>query len=270
MKVFILGISGWIGNSLQKRLKAKGIEVAGSWCYTKPPHPVKGVQFNQQDPVPLFKFLDIWQPDVVIHLLEGLTEDAFRLHAQLCDKAKNDHFNYTYLSASASLDRSEDKSDKAEPKASSRYGQFKASCEQIMANVPNSLIVRSATCHGAAEHKSTRTTDFFDHLKNGEEIFFPDLLVQNRVWIEDLTTELTDLTLDKKTGCVHIAGSEGSNELEFRKDLAEAFGYKPSLVTCGEHSEANLSLDSSNNQVLSNKDLIQKLLNDPLLQEYKA
>ncbi len=270
MKVFILGISGWIGNSLQKKLKAKGIEVAGSWCYTMPPHPVKGVQFNQQNPEPLFTFLNIWQPDVVINLLEGLTEDAFRLQAQLCDRSKHNRFHYIYLSAAAALDHSKDKSDKAKAKAVSRYGQFKASCEQLMAQVPNSLVVRSATCHGAAEHRSTRTTDFFNHLKNGEEIFFPDALIQNRIWIEDLTAELVELIINKKTGCVHLVGSIESNEKEFRQKLAKAFGYHESLVLCGEHLESDLSLKASNNISASDEELIEKLLNDPLLQDYKA
>lgn len=270
MKVFILGISGWIGNSLQHKLKSRGHAVAGSWCYTMPPHPTKGVQFDQVNPTPLYTFLEIYQPDVVVHLLEGLTEEALNLHKNLSLKAEEEQFHYVFLSAAAALDRSYEKSETALARAHSRYGQFKAACEQELRHIKNSLVVRAATCHGGAEHKSTRTSDFFEHLQKGETIYFPDLLVQNHIWIEDLTAELCELIDQKQTGMVHLLGAEASNEFEFRKKLAKAFGYKEELIQCGEHEDKDMSLTSLTKTAETEQALIVKLLADPLLQKFKV
>ncbi len=268
MKVLILGISGWIGSSLHTRLQTKGVDVAGSWCHTMPPHPVKGVQFNQMMPEPLYKFIKIWQPDVVVNALEGLTDDAFRLHAQLCKSADEGAFKYVYVSTAASLERSADKTEKAEAKAKSRYGQFKASCEKLLNTKAGHLLVRTGSCHGVAPHKNTRTTDFLSYLQAGEALYFPDNLTQNHISIDDFSLELSKLIIENASGIKHILGAGPENELLFRRRLAKAFGYDEQLVQCGQKLEKDIHLDSADTENTATNNLIDELVNMPALQEY--
>lgn len=224
-KVLLLGASGWIGSYLQPLL--------GRECI-----PAHALQLRSTNLDPLTKLPACH----VINLARGEDDQGFRLHQALIEFTNRHGTRYHYASSfnAVDADLSKPHHESDPPSAQSPYGQFKARCErELAAHAKNWAVFRFPAVHGWAPNRVARTEEFLRKLKGGEPVRVSTGVVQNRIFAGDLARLMAEIAGGNEQGVFHLGARDSSEELDFLRRLAAAFGYDTGLVQPGEASPCN-------------------------------
>jgi dTDP-4-dehydrorhamnose reductase len=217
------------------------------------------------------------KPSLIFNLLLGISEKEFQIHQQVAALAESIKAKYIYASSALALDgyKNELLVESLPPLSVSEYGIFKGRCETDLVERTglDSLILRFSSIHGCSPWKDTRTVGFLKKMAAKESVIVNQGVVQNRLLDTKLAEIIVSLVARNGCGVAHMGASNSSEELDFLKCLAKAFGYNDSGILEGERREVNLNLvpgiGEHPNGPITEGDTITALVNLSSLSKYK-
>lgn len=236
--ILILGASGWVGHYLAPLLVAEGKHVIAAYANRIPVYdcPTRKLHSGNLDALTELSAAH------VVNLSRGETEAEFRFHQALIAFTNEHDTRYLFASSfnavDAELARPHQESDPAN--AQSDYGKFKVRCEEeLLRFCKRPLAFRFPAVHGWAPNRVARTEHFLQRLAAGEQVPVQTGIVQNRLFVGDLARLIAHCVQDEDAeGVFHFGAADASEELEFLRALAEAFGYRGRVIP-GEANPCN-------------------------------
>ena len=278
MTALILGSSGWVAHYLIPELQTLGLDVIGISQKNNPKHSIN----NTNHSIESDDFIDEVRKiscDVIINMLHSKNyKKSAILNEKISKHCIETKIHYFYMSSANALDGESTKphieSDLAN--GGSDYGKYKAECEHYLyAHHPKSCILRFPATHGYAPNRIARTEDFLQKLNNSQTVSIFTGVFQNRPYVGHLAKMMARIIKDKHSGIFHLGTKEQSDEFDFFKNLALAFGYPDYQVSKGEKHDFYLTVFPKriyelygNEFLFSEQDTIKELLKSDELQKY--
>ena len=237
--VFIAGGRSWIGYHLTNCLEALHWQVSASSSQPSAAGFSKLATVQDVDAL-----LSRASPAVIVNLLIGIDEEHWKIHQAFLRWAQENKAHYIYASSALALDayRGEPLHEEMPANAVSEYGRFKARCEGSLheARSLDASILRFASIHGWSPYKDTRTEVLLRKVAAGETIEVSPGVIQNRLTDTILCSAIANIVDRRELGTFHLGPVDSSEEIEFLRSLATAFGHSDSGITAGEQRDVNL------------------------------
>lgn len=240
----MLGSSGWIAHylipSLQKQIS--DCNILGSRVTNTSEHSIENFIATSSDLEIVDQKIRSFKPDIIINMTRGEDEDAFIMHKYLIDSCKSSGVHYNYFSSFNALDANiaEEHYEDELPNAQTDYGLFKARCEEeLFSNGANFSIFRFGATHGWAPNSKSRTELFLEHMLSGEALPIDTGVLQNRLATNHMADMMAAVLNKKGEGVFHFGAVDGSEEIDFLRDLAESFGHPREQVTLAGTNPCN-------------------------------
>lgn len=282
MKILILGSNGCIGSAIANALVRidPSVQLVGTYS-SHPYHSdrMRLLPFSVDESSSTVELLDHIQPDVVINALSWRVPLKFLEGlAHTCAERK---LFQLFVSSSrvfdGDLQRSHHESDPLT--GVSEYGRAKADAERILVSVGGSFaIVRFSAPHGWAPFMKTRTVKFLERLRDGETVSVDRHVIQNRLSLNQLGRQISVIALRRESGIFHLGAIDQSEEIDFLRKVASAFGYDSKRVIPNESAAIQnvvtvpeqifYLLDDA--KTVTETETIQDLLRIPELEPYLA
>lgn len=243
-KIAILGCSGWIGSFLAPALcyRINGTSLIGTYSSKCPTSLISAKQLPNQNSNAIIEFLERAGVTSVVNLTRGEQEADFLLHKRLIEFGNMTGAHYFYASSFNACDAQliHDHQEFELPSAQSEYGKFKARCEkELFESSKRFAIFRFSATHGWAPNRVARTEEFLLRLKTQVPFTVNKGIIQNRTAVTQLAAMMAAVIDTKCEGVFHLGSIEPSDEVDFCKRLALAFGYDPEIIVEGENSPTN-------------------------------
>ena len=233
-RILVLGASSWLGYLLIQQLSETDVILAGTVFRSEVTFPPTVEIFRTDNAVDSNEeIMQSFKPTVIVNFLRGEDEQGFQLHQKIIEIAKSNDSHYVYASSVLALDgyTNTDLVETLEAKSISPYGIFKANCEKELYNsVISWCLLRFSSVQGWVPHKSTRNQVLLEKLANNTEIKVDRGVLQNRILASLLVEGIVDLMSDRVTGIIHFGATDASEEYDFLRKQAEAFGFNSALV----------------------------------------
>ncbi|MEI6646558.1 MAG: sugar nucleotide-binding protein [bacterium] len=248
MRLLVLGARSWIGFRLAEAIrqtlpewKLLGTSSVGGLAI---PGYVDCVAVENS--VAVEGLIEHYRPTVIVNLLRYENELGVAIHHVVIDACIRRGIFYCYMSSALALDASTvlDLTEDLPACSCSPYGHFKQVCEEKLLSQPScqSLIIRFSSIHGWSPHKPSRTESLLEKLANNQEVSVDQGIRQNRMLDTTLASAILDLIRIQALGIVHLGTIDSSDEAEFLKRVATAFGMDSELIQLAKLREVNLAV----------------------------
>ncbi len=275
-----MGAGSWLGYLLATQENATGAQVMGTIHRQRPMAMPASIKLTPAEKAADYLALaDECKPDIVANLLRGEDEAGYATHVGMADHCRKHGLLYIYFSSVLALDGYQGValSEQLPARSFSPYGQFKARCEGYLHGLGGeALVIRFASAQGWAPHKPTRNEVFLGKISRGETITVDTGVIQNRLPADWLIEAVRELAQKRITGVVHLGATDASEELDFLRREAAAFGWDPHQVVSGQPRPVNLNCRperifqvSGQRFQRSERDTLDFLLNHPGLQRWR-
>lgn len=246
-KIALLGCSGWISSYLVKALASRIPEtfLVGTYANTPPTTKIFSKQLANTDIEEMLSFLEKEKVSAIVNLTRGETESDFLAHQGIIAFCNCEKIPYYYCSSFNACDAqlTHDHLESEQASAKSEYGKFKAKCEEeLIKNCNHYAIFRFSATHGWAPNRISRTEEFLRKLKNNETVSVHRSIIQNRTAVTHLAAMMAAVIANEGRGIFHLGTVDTSDEIDFLKKLAQAFGYDPSKVNSNEELPTNANM----------------------------
>ncbi|WP_417335671.1 sugar nucleotide-binding protein [Halobacteriovorax marinus] len=243
-KILILGSSSWIAHYLIPSLKKEFGEchIVGSVLNNKPEHLIDTFKASNDQLEIIDEQIIALSPDIVINMTRGEDDDGFALHKYLIEKSQTMNFHYNYFSSFNALDAnvSSEHYEDEMPNSQTEYGQFKAKCElELEKSGDDFSIFRFGATHGWAPNSQSRTELFLEVMLSGESLTIDRGVLQNRLATNHLADMMAAVLKRDGKGVFHFGARDGSDELDFLRELAHSFGHPREQVIEGGINSCN-------------------------------
>lgn len=246
-RILILGSTSWLGSALLKRLNANKEEYQLITTIYKNKieldADIKVV--NAQELKDYQTALQTFKPNVIVNFLRGENEEGYNIHRSIIDFCNKEKRHYIYASSVLALDAYDniDLTEDILARSLSEYGIFKGNCEEMLYNSKiDWTVLRFSSLQGYCSHKHTRNEAFLSRLFNGEEIYVDSGVVQNRIFVDDMTLIVEKIIEKTIKGIIHIGTIDSSDEIDFLRKQANLFGYSSDRVQeSGNQRNVNLN-----------------------------
>ncbi len=243
-KILILGSSGCIAHYLIPSLKKEfgDCHIVGSVLNNKPEHLIDIFQASNDQIELIDEQIGKLQPDIVINMTRGEDDDGFSLHKYLIEKSVSFGFHYNFFSSFNALDANTENEHYEDelPHSQTEYGEFKAKCEnELTKSGKNFSIFRFGATHGWAPNSQTRTELFLEVMLSGESLTIDRGVLQNRLATNHLASMMAAVLKRNGEGVFHFGTKDGSDEIDFLRDLAESFGHPRDQIIEGGINNCN-------------------------------
>ena len=279
--VVILGARSWIGFRLAEAFAEHGVPVLGTTSSVSGESPPAAADMPRLEvaaaPSAFEALIRRRRPAVVFNLLRGENSAGLEIHAKMARLCSDLGARYIYASSALvfeghapglALD------EQATPTASTPYGSFKAACEHLLASEhPRGdwQVLRFASIQGWSPWKPSRNESFLRRLAKGERVDVNIGIVQNRMLDRDFARQVRDnVLLPSARGFMHLGTVDASEEVDFLRRVAIAFGWSPGLVLPGAPKSCHIALDCAATHALTGgrwrrteAETIQGLLGEP-------
>lgn len=281
--VVILGARSWIGFRLARAFAEHGLPVLGTTSAAPVSVPPAAADMPSLEvaagPAAFDALIRRRRPAVVFNLLRGEDSAGLEIHAKVARLCSDLGARYIYASSALvfeghipglALD------EQARPTASTPYGSFKAACERLLVSEhPGGdwQVLRFASIQGWSPWKPSRNEAFLGRLARGERVDVNVGIVQNRMLDRDFAGQVRDnALLPSARGFMHLGSDDASEEVDFLRRVATAFGWSSELVQPGRPKDCHIALDCSATHALTGgrwrrteAQTIQGLLHEPCL-----
>lgn len=244
--IHILGITSWIGFRLATELDRirPGRSVGGTSRSGVSPaglpaaaHAVEGAEAHRQ-------LLNLLRPRIVVNLLRGEDANGLAVHETVLDWCGRHDALYAYASSVLALDgyQGEPLTEDLPARSITPYGQFKQACEVRILARPDCrhLILRFASIQGWVPHRTSRNEAFLGRLASGADVTVDRGVMQNRLLDRTFAAGVAALLEAGVTGVVHLGAVDHSEEFDFLRRVAVAFGFPADRVRSGATRRVNL------------------------------
>lgn len=245
-RILILGSTSWLGSSLLNKLisNKENYQLITTTHKNKIELDADIRVFNAQELKDYQVILETSKPKVIVNFLRGENEEGYNIHKSIIDFSNKEKSHYIYASSVLALDAYDniDLTERVLAKSTSKYGIFKANCEEMLYNSNiNWTILRFSSLQGFCAHKHTRNEVFLKKLFDGEQIYVDSGVVQNRMLVDDMILIVEQIIERTVKGIIHIGTIDSSDEIDFLRKQANLFGYNSDRVLeSGNQRNVNL------------------------------
>lgn len=260
--VVILGARSWIGFRLAQAFAEQAVPVLGTTSAAPVDVPLAAAGMPQlevaSNEATFANIIRRRRPSIVFNLLRGENAAGLEIHAKVARLCSELGSRYIYASSALvfeghvlglTLD------EQAQPAATTPYGSFKAECERLLASEhPEGdwQVLRFASIQGWSPWKPSRNEAFLTRVAKGERIDVNVGIVQNRMLDQDFARQVRDnALLPSARGFMHLGADDFSEEIEFLRRVAAAFGWPPALVQPGQPKDCHIALDCAATHALT-------------------
>lgn len=243
-KILLLGSSGWVAHylipSLQKHIS--GCQILGSVVNNTPEHNIETFKATSDDLEVIDAKIKGFSPDIIVNMTRGEDDNSFQLHKLLIESCNSNDIHYNYFSSFNALDANKEQEHYEDdlPNAQSEYGIFKAKCENELSKSSNNhSIFRFGATHGWAPNRLSRTETFLEHMLSGESLTIDTGVLQNRLATNHMAHMMAAVLEKSGEGVFHFGAVDGSEEIDFLRDLAESFGHSKEQIVEGATNVCN-------------------------------
>ena len=262
--VLILGARSWIGFRLTEAalINEGSVLIEGT---TSSPN-LKSIDerqpnfYSAQSSEDFLKIIKQKKYQAVINLLRGEDAAGLEIHQQVATECFKQGIKYVYASSALALDGygfDDVLTEDLSAKSITPYGQFKGACENYLKEFyPRAdwLVLRFSSIQGWSPWKPSRNEAFLNKLKESQVVKVNRGIKQNRLYDQIFAQAVTHLiNLPQAQGVFHFGTLDHSEELNFLKSVASAFGYNPSLVQEDSEKRVNLVLSCERLHQLMNR-----------------
>jgi nucleoside-diphosphate-sugar epimerase len=246
-RVLILGARSWIGSRLiaEFQLKHPRVKIAGTSRAAVSVNDDGVDWFIADNTELLVQCMEKVNPSLIINLIWWpdfeLTFEALKVSVNW---ALERRVGYCFASSALALEGYAGASltEDLPARAISPYGQSKARCEAYIAERPNlaGLILRFGSIQGWSRWQLSRNERFLKKLRAGEGVSVMRGVLQNRMYDEHFARLVIRAIIRGVRGVINVGTVDGSEEYQFLKNVAKAFGYETDLVSVNGERQANL------------------------------
>lgn len=235
MKLLIIGASGYLGNTIYKKLKEYSNDHIYGTCNTSSNHEL--IQINVLNRIDIDKILSL-KPDIIIwSILDAEKEmllSKIGLNAIVDNISKDVRLIYVSTTVGKGKDQSEDvipnkrKPDEYLPK----YINGKIEGEKIVRKHPNYVIVRPGSIYGYDYDgkMDCRMKGLLEISKKGKKYSRTANMYASFVNVEDLANAIIELSYGEFIGIVNISGEKPVSHYDFYKYLASLMNINNSFI----------------------------------------
>jgi dTDP-4-dehydrorhamnose reductase len=252
--VLIVGKSGTLGTALSKVCEERNI------------HHIllSRTDLNITDREMFEQFIEDLNPWAIINAAgyvkvdeaEDNRYECFKLNTEapqmLADICSSKHIKFLTYSSGLVFDGTKTtpytESDEVSP--ISVYGLSKAKGEEeVMANNPNALIIRTCSFFSPWDNNNFVTITL-DKLKNNIEVEVADDIYISPTYVPDLVHESLDLLLDNESGIYHVVNEGRISWANFALRIAEMAGLDASLIKAMPARKINFKAGRPHNSLM--------------------
>lgn len=240
-KILLLGARSWIGFRLEEAIRT--LDPSAITVGTSSDPSAAGTFLYARSVEDYESILHSVRPDTVVNLLRGEDGRGLAVNSRIATHCAREGLFYIFASSALALDAYTrvELTEDLSPRSKSAYGQFKGACEHALCQIGGEwLVVRFASIHGWSRWKPSRTEAFLSRVAGGETVSVDLGVLQNRLEDRVFAEAVAQAVLDRLTGTIHFGTTDCSDELDFLRRLADAFGQPPQRVVPGGDRAVNL------------------------------
>ncbi len=224
-RLLITGGSGFVGRRLVSQARAH-FEVA----FTTYSRPLPGGQvLDLRDADATRALVRAWAPDVIVHTAgsdasANMEAVIVQGTANLCQAARAAGARLIFLSSDVIFDGERAPyAEDAVPRPLHAYGRAKVAAEQVVAGLPDHLIVRTSLIYSLEEIERNLAW-LVDALAARRPVTLFTDQWRNPIWVQTLTWALIETAAAPVRGRLHVAGRQALNRHDFGLRLLDWFG----------------------------------------------
>lgn len=253
MKILIIGASGYLGNTIYKKLKEiSGINVFGTCCKS---HNKELFQIDVLNKLDIKKILAL-EPDVIIWSIMDAEKEILFSQISLNDivSSISRDVRLIYISTTVGTGKDQDENVFPHKRMSNeylyKYINGKIEGENIVRKHSNHVIIRPGSIYGYDYDKKmdSRMKGLLEISKTGEKYSRTANMYASFVNVQDLADATIELAYNQFKGTINISGEKPVSHYEFNKYLASLMNIDNSFIVPDYKEEEiyhNLSNDKS-------------------------
>lgn len=234
MKVLVIGASGYLGNSIYKKLKECTEDIYGTCCKSCNE---EFIQINVLNKLDIKKMLSI-KPDIIIWSILDSEQELLLSQIGLKEIFDNISKEVRFIYISTTVGKGKDQTEKVAPNKRMpneylyKYINGKIEGEDIVKNHSNHVIVRPGSIYGYDYNgkMDSRMKNLIEIYKTGKEYSRTANMYASFVNVKDLVDGIIELAYSKFTGIINISGEKPVSHYDFYLHLANLLKIDNSFI----------------------------------------
>ncbi|RII35490.1 NAD-dependent epimerase/dehydratase family protein [Clostridium chromiireducens] len=251
MKLLIMGASGYLGNTIYKKIREYSNDDIYGTCNTSSNHEL--LQINVLDKLDIDKILSL-KPDIIIWSIMDIEQEMSLSEIGMNGIVNNIFKDVRLIYVSTTVGNGKDQIEDVIPHKRKpdeylhKYINGKIEGETIVRKHPNHVIVRPGSIYGYDYDgkMDCRMKGLLEISKTGKTYSRTANMYASFVNVEDLANTIIELSYNSFTGTINISGEKPVSHYEFNKYLASLMNIDNSFIVPDYKEEAiyhNLSND---------------------------
>lgn len=229
MKLLIIGASGYLGNTIYKKLKEFSNDDIYGTCCNSSNHEL--LQINVLNKLDVKKLL-LFKPDIIIWSIYDLEEEISLSRIGINEIVKGISEDVRFIYVSTTVGKGNEQTETVIPHKRapgeylSKYINGKIEGEIIVGKHHNYVIVRPGSIYGYDYDgkMDSRMKGLLEISRTGEKYSRTANMYASFVNVEDLADAIIELAYSDFTGIINIAGDKPVNHYDFNIYLAKLMG----------------------------------------------
>jgi dTDP-4-dehydrorhamnose reductase len=235
MKLLIIGASGYLGNTIYKKLKeCSNDDIYGTCCNSNNHELLQANVLNKLDIKKLLSF----KPDVIIWNIYDADKEMSLAQIGVSGIVNNISKDVRLIYVSTTVGKGKCQAENVIPHKRmpneylSKYINGKIEGEGIVRKHPNHVIVRPGSIYGYDYDgkRDSRMNGLLEISKTGKDYSRTANMYASFVNVQDLADAIIELTYSKFTGIINIAGERPLNHYDFNIYLARLMNIGSSFI----------------------------------------
>lgn len=225
MRLLIIGASGYLGNTIYKKLKEyTNDDICGTCCKSSNQELLQINVLNRLD----IKKMLLFKPDIIIWSIMNIEQEILLSQIGMYEIVNNISDDVRLIYVSTTVGRGKDQTENVIPHKRkpdeylSKYINGKIEGEGIVRKHPNHVIVRPGSIYGYDfdGKMDSRMKKLLDISKTGKAYSRTANMYASFVNIQDLADAIIELSYSKFTGIINISGEKPVSHYDFNIYLA--------------------------------------------------
>ena len=242
MRCMVIGASGYLGNTIYKRLQLKSnISICGT-CHKKSNQ--EFVKLDLTNALEIAKIIQ-YKPDVIIWSVCDFEDEMILSQVGLNAIIENLNANVRFIYVSTTIGKGRDQAEDTKPhyrlpdEYLSKYINGKIEGEKIVRRHINHVIVRPGSIYGYAHNgkMDLRMERLLEIYKNGITYSRTANMYASFVQVLDLANAIIEFLDNDFKGTINIAGEKAVSYYDFNKHLANILNISDQFIMSDYKSE---------------------------------
>lgn len=271
MKLLIIGASGYLGNTIYKKLREYNKDDIYGTCNTSSNHEL--IQINVLDKLDIDKILSL-KPDIIIWSIWDADKELLLSEIGLNTIVDNISKDVRLIYVSTTVGKGKDQIEDVIPHIRKpdeylyKYINGKIEGENIIKKHPNHVIVRPGSIYGYDYdgRMDCRMKGLLEISKAGKKYSRTANMYASFVNVEDLADAIIELSYNSFTGTINISGEKPVSHFDFYMYLASLMNIDTSFII-PDYKEEEVYHNLNNDR---RKLLLNTIIQDIITKHYKS